>query len=1075
MTSRTTGRARPSRDAATTHNKENAKVNGEKTKGKAKPRATAKVYCFCRKPDDGTPMILCAHCKEWYHFRCIPLEERDAEDIEVYICPPCHEKTGLRSVKEWEGPEAIEEAKHSASLPALQMPANIKKEEEPDKMEDAPELPSESDAESSEDNYVAEDKGPSNGRRRPRPIPSSDSESDSVNPARASRSTKRLRRGSAVKKEPPRPTASPSPGPATQIKRRQSTASQSEIKRKRSESTSTDDPARKYCLTKLQELFRQIFLRYPFLKGEEASNDDLQPDKKQEELSDEEKEILEQKAERFASDLEQCMYELYSEPDKSGKHGVAGKYKERFRMLTFNLSKPDRVVLHMRIASGQISPKELSTMSSTDLASEETKQSIRQAEQEALQQTILKKQALPRAKITHKGLQDIEDVNGGSPRAAEREREDEEEERIERERLARLRVQTQRSSSTGQGSVPPESPIVPNTPQTPHTSQTPRWGAPPPAPTPTQMHGPQPGELMPPPPVSVARPPVTPLFVPSGSDFVGAPGESELNLADFINIDDEPMPDVSLATVEPPLTPAVTETPAPAPTAQADPSQTTPPTTGISPFAARPTGEHRPSFDLNSLWSPKVSEPTPEHQFIPQEAGQAHVYEEPKGMGESNLISEEAEDQDFDMFLGNDETEKHAESAVSDSVPAPNQPFEAQPTIWSGTLNMPLDSTLAQEVSLVARQGGGRTLGHDSPLWRTLFPSLQLRIDGRVPVDKSAAYLTQTRLNPTKELIAAAFSPAPGTDSSGFKTLMDYLVSKGRHGLVFPWGNRPKESAPGRELYIVPLFSHEPLPEYMELLDELKLPKTRNANFLVGIWILTKGKLAAPATPPPPPVPAPAPAPTTAPTPVPAIPSFDASQLQNLFPALTGSFAPSSVASGSSTIPAPVPITTAPNPALVAEVASLTPEQIQAMLRALQSSALSPPQSTQQSPPAPPVSVPMTAIPLQPWTNPTPAFLPPYPTANSFASQAQAPPPRQYPDMPYNGYDQGGPYPPGGAHFEGGGDRGYRGRGAGGRGRGGRGRDRDRSRDTGWPKSRGRGRGGGHASPPRGGGGARWG
>ena len=94
-------------------------------------------------------------------------------------------------------------------------------------------------------------------------------------------------------------------------------------------------------------------------------------------------------------------------------------------------------------------------------------------------------------------------------------------------------------------------------------------------------------------------------------------------------------------------------------------------------------------------------------------------------------------------------------------------------------LNMPLDSTLAQEVFLVARQSGGRALGHDSRLWQTLFPSAQLRIDGRVPVDKSAAYLTQTRLNPTKELIAVAFSPAPQTDGTGFQTLIDYLISKG--------------------------------------------------------------------------------------------------------------------------------------------------------------------------------------------------------------------------------------------------------------------------------------------------------
>ena len=129
-----------------------------------------RAYCSCRQPDDGTPMILCSECKEWcvarpicddvcsahpsrplshnrYHFRCLGLSEREAEDIrefrylmplifvandlfssscltrclvatihcpwehpthttsvtgaELYICPSCHEKTGLRSVSEY--------------------------------------------------------------------------------------------------------------------------------------------------------------------------------------------------------------------------------------------------------------------------------------------------------------------------------------------------------------------------------------------------------------------------------------------------------------------------------------------------------------------------------------------------------------------------------------------------------------------------------------------------------------------------------------------------------------------------------------------------------------------------------------------------------------------------------------------------------------------------------------------------------------------------------------------------------------------------------------------------------------
>ncbi|KII87366.1 hypothetical protein PLICRDRAFT_253082 [Plicaturopsis crispa FD-325 SS-3] len=48
-------------------------------------RATVKKeYCTCRQPDDGTPMVHCSECKDWYHFRCVDLKERDAEDISIY-------------------------------------------------------------------------------------------------------------------------------------------------------------------------------------------------------------------------------------------------------------------------------------------------------------------------------------------------------------------------------------------------------------------------------------------------------------------------------------------------------------------------------------------------------------------------------------------------------------------------------------------------------------------------------------------------------------------------------------------------------------------------------------------------------------------------------------------------------------------------------------------------------------------------------------------------------------------------------------------------------------------------------
>ncbi|KAI0705186.1 hypothetical protein BC835DRAFT_1314819 [Cytidiella melzeri] len=82
--------------------KENAsKGNISVSKLKASTSKTPKVHCSCSLPDDGSPMIHCSECKEWYHFKCVQLDTRDAEDIQVYVCAPCTDKTGLRTVSEY--------------------------------------------------------------------------------------------------------------------------------------------------------------------------------------------------------------------------------------------------------------------------------------------------------------------------------------------------------------------------------------------------------------------------------------------------------------------------------------------------------------------------------------------------------------------------------------------------------------------------------------------------------------------------------------------------------------------------------------------------------------------------------------------------------------------------------------------------------------------------------------------------------------------------------------------------------------------------------------------------------------
>ncbi|KAI6041284.1 hypothetical protein EDC04DRAFT_1305898 [Pisolithus marmoratus] len=709
-----------------------------------------------------------------------------------------------------------------------------------------------------------------------------------------------------------------SPASSSQLKRKSTAASQTPAAKRRKSSDGVpsieEDAARKYCLGKLQEMFLPVFLRYPSADAPDGSGNKIEL--KPEDLDDAGKERLENEAKIFASELEQSIFDIYAEPDKHGKLGVGPKYKERFRMLTFNLSQVDRVAIHKRICFSSISAKEIALMSSTDLANEETKQSIKMAEQEALEHSILQKTTVPRAKITHKGLQDIEDVNGEATtlvREREKEREREEEERRERERQARLRAaeqhQKQQSNSMPQGSVPPESPV---------TSHGPAWSDP----SSATLQVASPGSFSP----TIGnseRSPTQSLFAPHVSDYQMALSEPELDIADLIHLDEEPSPRESATDLQPTATLEKSATSDEhVSSAQHDPSPQ-----DLSAIASstvhdsamevqnKPATLESPvktSFDLNALWS------APKEESVTQQTQQASVLEFKDHPMSTDTSHQEATDQDFDMLL-----EKTQDAEVK-SAEDPEAVLKAMPTVWQGKIALPLDSPVAEEARVTARQVGGRNLDGNSTLWKTLFVSDTLRIEGRVQTEVAAQFLLQMRLNPQKELMACAFLPEP-VDAK-LQTFIDFLLKKNRHGLVFPWGQSPKDHHPGKELYMVPLRANAPLPDYMELLDDLRLPKVRTSDMIVGIWILVKGKLSTlPAAPPP----------VVSPLPPMMSTSFSV-------PGVGASIPPqpqphSHAVPTSSLLPAMQAYPQLANPALAAEVAALSPEQIQAILQALSS------------------------------------------------------------------------------------------------------------------------------------------
>eukprot|EP01119_Soliformovum_irregulare_P015804 TRINITY_DN4507_c0_g1_i5.p1 TRINITY_DN4507_c0_g1~~TRINITY_DN4507_c0_g1_i5.p1 ORF type:complete len:503 (-),score=105.88 TRINITY_DN4507_c0_g1_i5:67-1575(-) len=46
-------------------------------------------YCVCRGADDGTPMICCDNCNEWYHLACINMTQKQSRSMPQFYCHVC--------------------------------------------------------------------------------------------------------------------------------------------------------------------------------------------------------------------------------------------------------------------------------------------------------------------------------------------------------------------------------------------------------------------------------------------------------------------------------------------------------------------------------------------------------------------------------------------------------------------------------------------------------------------------------------------------------------------------------------------------------------------------------------------------------------------------------------------------------------------------------------------------------------------------------------------------------------------------------------------------------------------------
>jgi hypothetical protein len=82
-------------------------------------------------------------------------------------------------------------------------------------------------------------------------------------------------------------------------------------------------------------MFTGIFMQYPYVYPESNAKEEegaerkkaMMVERKPEELTEEEKTQLRERASSFAAEVEQAVFDTYAEPDKYGKSGAGVKYK----------------------------------------------------------------------------------------------------------------------------------------------------------------------------------------------------------------------------------------------------------------------------------------------------------------------------------------------------------------------------------------------------------------------------------------------------------------------------------------------------------------------------------------------------------------------------------------------------------------------------------------------------------------------------------------------------------------------------------------------------------------------------
>jgi hypothetical protein len=281
-------------------------------------------------------------------------------------------------------------------------------------------------------------------------------------------------------------------------------------------------------------------------------------------------------------------------------------------------------------------------------------------EKAALDHSTLQRNTLTRPvmKITHKGFEAMDDsVGRETETSAERARELEEEEQRTKERQARFKAAQEQKEEAARRRASISSAVTPSSPLDSHSP----WAT-----SSLSMTTPEDASAA----LRAAdneRPPLNPLFAPTHTltDMLPIVGseEPELNLADLINIDDEPTAGSGASAAAESLPTPLLET------------VLSPPSSAIT-SSPTITQEKPASFDLNSLWTGSVgAKESPEQPEVKEDEDMSIATSD-----EQNIAGPrpppEVDDLDFDMILNDKEEKPNSELT--------QQAFSGSPSVWTG-------------------------------------------------------------------------------------------------------------------------------------------------------------------------------------------------------------------------------------------------------------------------------------------------------------------------------------------------------------------------------------------------------